>query len=110
MQTSKVDTLPMADISRLFAVLMAVALTIAIGSWVGFAAKLLLSKFLPVIGGIAMLTIDLSSFALGTWLLFRRLQPHYTKGRAKAAATAFVLSSPIMIAAARFFAMNCCLI
>src|SRR5580698_6471611 len=104
MQTSKADTLPISDIRRLFAVLMAVALTIAFGTWVGFAAKLLLSKFAPFMGGLAMLTIDLSAFALGTWLLFRRLQPQYSKGEAKAAAAAFVLCSPIMVATARFFA------
>jgi hypothetical protein len=82
---------------------MFTALTIVIGSWVGFAAKLFLSKSLPVIGGIAMLVIDLISFAFATCLLFRRLQLRYTRVEAKGAAIAFVLLSPIMIVMARFF-------
>jgi hypothetical protein len=94
----------MADMNCLLAALLVAALAIGIGFWVGLVSKLLLSKLLLVLGWIALAMIDLLSIAGATWLLFRRLQPQYTRRDAKAAATAFVLLSPIMIAAAVFFA------
>ncbi len=98
------QTLRMADMMCLFAALLVAALVVGIGFWIGFVSKLLLSKLLLVLGWIALAVIDLLSIAGATWLLFRRLQPHFTRREAKAAATAFVLLIPIMIAAAVFFA------
>jgi hypothetical protein len=95
-------TLSMADMNCLIAALVITALAIGIGFWVGLVSKLLLSKLLPVLGSLALTMIDFLSIAGVTWLLFRRLQPHYTSREAKAAATAFALLSPIMLAAAQF--------
>jgi hypothetical protein len=97
-------TLSIADMNCLLAALVVAALAIGIGFWAGLVSKLLLSKLLPVLGSIALAVIDLLSIAGATWLLFRRLQLQYTRRDARAAATAFVLLSPIMIAAGVFFA------
>jgi hypothetical protein len=94
----------MADMNCLLAALVAAALAVGIGFWVGLVSKLLLSKLFPLLGSLALTMIDLLSIVGATWLLFRRLQPRYTRRDAKAATTAFVLLSPIMIAAAVFFA------
>jgi len=96
------NSLSMADMSCLFATLMVAALAVGVGFWVGLVSKLLLSKLLPVLGSIALRTIDVLSIAGATWLVFRRLQSHYTSREAKAAATAFALLSPLMIVAAQF--------
>jgi hypothetical protein len=106
-----------ADMNRLLAALVVAALAIGIGFYFGLISKVLLSKLLqlpgprgddaanaPVLGSIAVAVIDLLSIAAATWLLFRRLQPHYTRRETKAAAATFALLSPVMIAAAFFVA------
>jgi hypothetical protein len=105
-QTSNAgNSFSIADMSCLFATLMAVALATGLCFAVGAVSKLLLWKLLPLLpllGSIALTTIDVLSIAGATWLLFCRLQSHYTSLEAKAVATAFALLSPILIVAAQF--------